>query len=180
MNRVKRFPPDTSLLRRLGGWLPRFLPESQSLAANRAIQDMAGELTDEMTARIAHIADVAEQARLDPSTDIRAIYRDAHELRGICGSFGWAIVGNIANTLCNYIDEAEVRHEGPRKNTLWLYAATLKRFANREHPQTAASEQAMHSLCGLYHKDLRIPCPKGCNCEFRPEDQEGWTAEPKS
>ncbi len=180
MKTLTWFSPDSSLLKKTGGGLPKLLPEGNGLAANRAIQAMADELADEMTARIAHITAVAEQARLDPRTDIRSIYRDAHELRGICGSFGWAIVGNIANALCNYIDEAALRREGPRTNTLWLYAATLKRFSQRDHPETAASNMAMHSLCGLYHKDLRIRCPVGCSCDFRPEDQEGWTAEPKS
>ena len=37
--------------------------------------------------------------------DARRIFQHAHEIRGVCGTFGRASVGDVADALCIYLDD---------------------------------------------------------------------------
>lgn len=79
-------------------------------APNRSISDSAKdflpeaeEVLEEIGARLADLADMAENGATDPDM-LNAVFRGAHSLKGLSGMFGFSTVAEVAHNTENLLD----------------------------------------------------------------------------
>ncbi len=97
-NKVEVTPPNFGLQKKLGAPV-KHLPLAVLSAADKAL------------ARHAQTFDAFFQSVLDrwksaPNMPIDELYQDAHDLRGLAGTFDRVALGRVADALCVYIEGA--------------------------------------------------------------------------
>ena len=148
------FSPPNRLLELLGTYPPARIPDKMETRAADAVTEVGETFSAELQAQIELIYVLADASHGDMPQNLDEIYARAHELRGLCGSFGHEVVGRVANALCTYVEEARTIGRMPRVNILWLHAAALKRAASDEHAAQAIGTYLIDSLIVLREKEL--------------------------
>lgn len=160
--------PRNRLLELLGRRPPAQIPQDMEARAAGAADEMSDSFARELDAQIELIYALADVSNGDMPDNLDEIYARAHELRGLCGSFGREVVGKVANALCTYVEDAREMGRTPRANILWLHAAALKRAAWDADAAQAIGTYLIDSLCVLRKKELEQACPSGCDCGLMP------------
>jgi hypothetical protein len=68
---------------------------------------------------------------------IEALYAEAHDIRAIAGTFGFAAVGSAADALCRYLDGVEGERLSSRRLVDVIVAAMKGSFASPDDPLAA-------------------------------------------
>jgi len=75
---------------------------------------------------------------------VDALYADAHDIRAIAGTFGFAAVGSAADALCRYLDNSKAEHLSDRRLVDVIVAAMRASFANPADPMTDEIAASCH------------------------------------
>lgn len=149
--------PPNRLLQLLGDLPPARIPAEMEQRAQTATEEISGGFEPEMLGQIEIIYALADAADSDVQARLDEIYARTHELRGLCGSLGHRVVGEVAQALCAYVEEAREAGRTPRANIVWLHAAALKRAAVDAEAADAISNYLVDSLEMLRHKEMTRP-----------------------
>ncbi len=85
--------------------------------------------------------------RASDKDDLRVIYQQAHEIRGMAGHADFGPIGHIADSLCRYIDTAEQEGRDPRGALVRQHVEAIWRAAllGKDNWPDAAAESPAHS-----------------------------------
>lgn len=81
---------------------PRVLEQMQS-----TIRDLEAKYADALKSQVAMLQVLVEPARKGDADARERLYALSHDMRGLAGTFGHAIVGQFADSLCRYIEQAK-------------------------------------------------------------------------
>ncbi len=81
---------------------PRVLEQMQA-----TIRDLETKYADALKSQVAMLQILAEPACRGEADARERFYSIAHDMRGLAGTFGHAIVGQFADSLCRYVEQSD-------------------------------------------------------------------------
>jgi chemotaxis protein histidine kinase CheA len=102
MSKVEMLPANMDLQKKIGGPI-RNLPSSKIMAAELALLRHANAFESFLNEVLARWRGGPDS----PPAPVDQLYRDAHDLRGLAGSFDRVYLGRSADALCRYVEAAK-------------------------------------------------------------------------
>jgi hypothetical protein len=150
-------PPD-DLRRKVGGGRPSNPKAVESVLEemNRVMEAQKTNFKRVVRSNVERFHRLSEDGSLLPEHRQREMKSVAHELRGIAGTFGFVLVGRIADSFCDYIAAID---DGASPSTAVekLHANAMSRAMAVEGPLDSTSLAVLEGLRLVVAKSL----PKG-------------------
>lgn len=96
--------PSFALQRKVGGPAARILTPERVKKAEGAVEKLVPPLVDVVTALLKQME---ANVRSRPKGQREALFRDAHELRGLAGTAKRQRLGLAANLICRYLEDTD-------------------------------------------------------------------------
>ncbi|MET0547429.1 MAG: hypothetical protein ABWZ40_14090 [Caulobacterales bacterium] len=145
-NKVEITPPNFALQRKVGAPVKQ-TPLSMLAAADKALAQQADAFD-------AYFQSVLRRWRGAEELSPAQVYQDAHDVRGMAGSFQRADLGRIADALCAYIDAANNAKITPDPDALKALRDALTACAHLEVSEPAAAAQISARACEAVQKRI--------------------------
>lgn len=130
--------PSFALQRKVGGPAARLLTPERVKKAEGAVEKLVPPLVDVVTALLKQM-EANVRARPEGLRD--ALFRDAHELRGLAGTAKRHRLGLAANLICRYLEDTDA---GFQPDPALLSTITV--VAMHACTETADTEPMIHTL----------------------------------
>ena len=95
-------PATTDLRAKVGGSAGALITEQVRRQAHANLQTLSASARETLTERVGAMMDCMAEHPADVSLQL---FRHAHDIRGVAGTFGLTALGEIADAICLYLDD---------------------------------------------------------------------------
>lgn len=116
---------------------PRVLDQMQ-----KTIKTLAATYKETLVGQIASLLPLIEAGSADAGEARSRLYSIAHDVRGLAGTFGLAIVGNFARSLCGYME----KHTDLDSMIIRFHIEAMRDAVTDPAPDSNLADETLRSL----------------------------------